>query len=243
MKKRLSTFCFALAICLSLAGSLFLGFEKVACDAGQYTALQDRFGLYGEIGVSREEMVPAMEALAAYIRGEAETYNRDVVMFGENRPLFNEKELTHMVDVLGLFRLERAVRTACLAAAAALALLGLWLGRGSLAKRIRRGLLWAFALVTVLAVFVLLAWRHLGFEAIFIGFHRLFFTNDLWLMDYASDAMIRMFPQEFFETLLSLIALRMGEYALICLAFWALLPFLPGLFSKSRTSGECHVLL
>ena len=133
MKKRLSTLCFALAICLSLAGSLFLGFEKVACDAGQYTALQDRFGLYGEIGVSREEMAPAMEALAAYIRGEAETYNRNVVMFGENRPLFNEKELTHMVDVLGLFRLERAVRTACLAAAArlcrfVLVLLGLGFG-------------------------------------------------------------------------------------------------------------------
>ena len=58
--------------------------------------------------------------------------------------------------------------------------------------------MWAFALVTVLAVFVLLAWRHLGFEAIFIGFHRLAFTNDLWLMNPATDLIIRLMPTGFF---------------------------------------------
>ena len=37
-----------------------------------------------------------------------------------------------------------------------------------------------------------------GFSRVFIAFHHLAFSNDLWLLDPATDAMIRMLPEEFF---------------------------------------------
>ena len=232
MRKSFSRACFAIAVILSVIGALFLGFEKVACDAGQYTLLQDRLDLYDEIGVSREEMAPAMEAIAAYIRGEADEYNRNVVMFGENRPLFNERELLHMVDVAGLFRVERFARSVCLAAAALFAAVGLWLGRGHLARCMGRGLLYGFGVLSLIAGFFAVLFWALDFEEIFIEFHHVFFTNDLWQMYYDTDAMIRMFPQPFFETLVSLILVKMGQYAVVCLLLWAGLSLLLHILSR-----------
>ena len=50
-----------------------------------------------------------------------------------------------------------------------------------------------------------------GFEAVFVGLHRLIFTNSNWLLNPATDILIRMMPQALFET-----ALRdvLGQFAL-----------------------------
>ena len=39
------------------------------------------------------------------------------------------------------------------------------------------------------------------FSESFIYFHKLFFNNDLWLLDYKTDLMIRILPEEFFFVL------------------------------------------
>lgn len=50
-----------------------------------------------------------------------------------------------------------------------------------------------------------------GFGAVFVGLHRLIFTNSNWLLNPATDILIRMMPQALFET-----ALRdvLGQFAL-----------------------------
>ena len=50
-----------------------------------------------------------------------------------------------------------------------------------------------------------------GFEAVFVGLHRLIFTNSNWLIKPATEILIRMMPQALFET-----ALRdvLGQFAL-----------------------------
>lgn len=234
IRRRVSAACLGIAMLLSLLGCMLLGFEDVATDPTRYTALQDRFRLYGEIGVSREEMVPAMEAIAAYLRGETAEYNRDVTMFGTVRPLFNDREVAHMVDVVDLFQLERTVRTASLLAAAILVLLGFALGCGQIARSLRMGLFTALGLFAALAAFCAAAYLIIGFEDIFLGFHHLFFTNDLWLMDYNRDAMIRMFPSPFFETLLTAILIRMAACALECALVWTAVCILARFWGRGK---------
>jgi integral membrane protein (TIGR01906 family) len=72
-------------------------------------------------------------------------------------------------------------------------------------------------LLTVTALFFAV-----GFERLFILFHQLLFTNDLWLMDPAVDTMIRLFPGEFFQSIAfdaGMIALIRGVYAIAILFF------------------------
>lgn len=40
------------------------------------------------------------------------------------------------------------------------------------------------------------------FNKYFFLFHEIFFNNDLWLLDPATDLMIRMLPEEFFADML-----------------------------------------
>lgn len=49
---------------------------------------------------------------------------------------------------------------------------------------------------TVLAA--LMVWGAVDFDSLFILFHRLAFTNDLWLLNPETDLLIRLMPTDFF---------------------------------------------
>ena len=55
----------------------------------------------------------------------------------------------------------------------------------------------AAALFAAVGIVVLLASR--DFTAVFVKFHEIFFTNDLWLLNPQTDILIRMMPQLLFE--------------------------------------------
>ena len=59
----------------------------------------------------------------------------------------------------------------------------------------------AFALALGAVVFIGMMDAN-GFQAMFVGMHRLIFTNDNWLLNPATDMLIRMMPQNLFETAL-----------------------------------------
>ena len=50
-------------------------------------------------------------------------------------------------------------------------------------------------------------WAATGFDDFWTHFHQLFFDNDLWLMDPATDFMIRICPAGLFEELIGRILL------------------------------------
>ena len=55
------------------------------------------------------------------------------------------------------------------------------------------GCLAVLAALTAAAV-----WAAVDFDSLFILFHKLSFTNDLWLLDPQTDLLIRLMPTEFF---------------------------------------------
>ncbi len=62
-------------------------------------------------------------------------------------------------------------------------------------------MLLALTVMTVGGLTLVLLLRGADFDALFIRFHQLVFTNDLWLLDPATDALIRMLPEPFFESM------------------------------------------
>ncbi len=187
----------ALGLIAFTLGGLLSGLGVVFLDPNRYTALMDQLYVYPEVGISREEQVLVNGDLAAYLAGRIDTLDRPVTLKGEavDSP-FNDREKRHMEDVRRLFRMGLVARAALLAAGAALMGAGLLVGR----RRARRwGVMLALCLITAAAiVLAALLWRA-DFTRLFIRFHHLVFTNDLWLLDPATDAMIRMLPQPFFE--------------------------------------------
>lgn len=110
----------------------------------------------------------------------------------DGTPLYNERELSHMVDVKVLVQQMITVWTVLLAVMLAL---GIWAWRGKWLPAFVKALGLGGKLTIGIIVFIL-AGVAISFRELFTLFHRLFFTGDSWLF-YYSDSLIRLFPMPF----------------------------------------------
>jgi integral membrane protein (TIGR01906 family) len=113
----------------------------------------------------------------------------------DGRKLFNERELSHMVDVKTVTRVAFAVLgvTLILFALLSVALSASPEGRRALRRGLFSGGLLMLAILVSLLLAVLINW-----DAFFDQFHKLFFANGSWIFDY-SDSLIRLFPVRFWQ--------------------------------------------
>lgn len=112
---------------------------------------------------------------------------------GTDAPLFNQYELSHMIDVKRLMdTLWRVLLSAGIIVVGGLG--GLWARRATRADghaALFIGGLLTSGLLVILIALVLLAWRWF-----FIAFHDVFFPPGTWTFDW-TDSLIRLFPDRF----------------------------------------------
>jgi integral membrane protein (TIGR01906 family) len=112
----------------------------------------------------------------------------------DGSPLYNERELKHMLDVK---RLVQAVIVGWIILTVALAV------TCGLAYRAKWLVIWGKAVswggwITDILLISIFAAIFTSFDALFTGFHHIFFTGDTWLFLY-SDTLIRLFPMKFWQ--------------------------------------------
>jgi integral membrane protein (TIGR01906 family) len=141
---------------------------------------------------------------------------------------YNQKEKTHLTEVRQLFRLASTIlNTAVIISIISLFLLIItarqfltYLNKKQstryIKKLISRLLITIGAIVDGIAVLFIL--MSLTFSSAFIKFHELFFRTDTWMLDPATDNLIRMFPEFFFFDLFMKILFLSIIFATILLA-------------------------
>jgi len=183
-----------------LAAFLFgalTGLRAVFLNDGIYTALMDDLSVYEGVGISREEQALINGDISAYLSGESDSLERSVTLRGEKVDCaFNGRELSHMADVRRLFL--AGLRVWKIIGLCAVLLLSLSL-RPKQGKTTGRCLLCAGLILILEAGMGIILLASADFSALFVRFHELIFDNDLWLLDPATDALIRMLPEAFFE--------------------------------------------
>jgi integral membrane protein (TIGR01906 family) len=116
--------------------------------------------------------------------------------FQNGQPVYNERELHHMVDV------KRTLKNALLfwyVSLGLLVVLGVWAWRGGWMGSFQHGLArggW----LTVLLVGTIIVFVLLSFGVFFVAFHDVFFQPGTWMFQY-SDTLIRLFPERFWKDL------------------------------------------
>jgi integral membrane protein (TIGR01906 family) len=136
---------------------------------------------------------------------------------GTDRPLYNEAEIDHMIDVKNV---TDAIGRVWLISAG-IVVIGLLLlalrspHRWLAARALFHGGIATTAVLLFIALFILLVW-----DVFFVQFHELLFPPESWTFNY-SDSLIRLFPEMFwfdFGVLISVSALAAG--LLVTLAGW-----------------------
>ena len=137
-----------------------------------------------------EEYAPVVEMITGYLKGGNDAFQHVFTVDGVEYAAFNQKEQQHMADVQQLFRLCRWIGWGC---AGAIILLGVTLHRNMPWHTFRCTLLVILGIVTAIIVLACI-----DFNSLFVLFHKVAFTNDLWLLNPQTDLLIRLMPIEFF---------------------------------------------
>ena len=182
-----------LAITLALAFSLAMLAVAIYIPATAdwvMLPLMEHFAPPEDTRLPAEEYAPVGDMITRYLKGGNDAFQHVFTVNGAEYAAFNAKEQHHMADVQDLFRL-------CRFAA--------WLGWGIVlfgGLSARRKLAWRIfrrTLIAILAaVTIVIILACIDFDSLFVLFHQVAFTNDLWLLNPQTDLLIRLMPIEFF---------------------------------------------
>ena len=177
----------------------------------------DEFDIPRRTGIERAELISAGKQIRDYFNNDADYLSVEVVVRGVRvRNLYNERETLHMRDVKalvqGVYRVSEL--TALFLLIVVVGGFAVW-GR-RFTPSAARLIGWGGWITVALLIIVGLAMT-VGFDRLFLAFHLISFTNDLWQLDPRRDYLIAMFPEEFFlvSTILIVISVSILAVSLI----------------------------
>jgi len=147
-------------------------------------------------GFTNEERLHWANYSIKYMTGEISEEKFSALQFPDGTPLFNEREISHMIDVhdltvsmLALWQILIIFFTITLFAGWK----NNWLH--AFLRALENG-----AKFTLIIIFGILVYVWINFDQLFTLFHQIFFEGDSWLF-YLSDTLIRLFPIKFWQDL------------------------------------------
>lgn len=156
------------------------------------------------VGLDQSTIVRAYKQIFDFSEGKRDSLTEPMDSFA-----YSQKEIHHMEDVRSLFLLLRRL------ALVSMGIIGL-VGYFILTKRMSGVTIWVSSFATALAIGIGAILAMNQFQAAFVRFHELLFSNELWLLDPRTDFLIQIMPQAFFvETAKWLFARILIGYGLL----------------------------
>ena len=163
---------------------------------GYFEKEYTKYNVAAAVDMEMDDLLDVTDEMMAYLKGDREDLHVPTIVGGEEREFFNEREIAHMEDVQGLFLGAIFLRRLCLGIIAASIIL-LILAKSDikhlLPKMICIGTGLFFFLIAALSLII-----STDFTKYFIIFHKIFFDNDLWILDPSTDLLINIVPEPFF---------------------------------------------
>ena len=197
-------------------------------DFGVYEREYEKYDVLDDLGMTMEDTMHVTREMMAYLRGDRDVLSVETTVEGRQQDFFNEQDRFHMAEVRDLFIGGLDLRLGACAAAVLCILILIFL-RADWRKIVPRSYWIVLAVIGVLlAVFAAAA--VIDFNAVFVGFHHIFFDNDLWLFDPAEDYMIRMLPEGLFADMV----VRIGVLFAGGMIVLFILSMLPGILERKK---------
>ena len=213
MKKLTTIISVTAMMCAVMAALIFSIWLAVYGDSNYrfYKKEYQRYEVTEDLDMSIDHVMYVTEHMMNYLIGKEEKLSVVTTVEGREQDFFNERDRLHMRDVRNLFLGGMKVGVICLAVAAVI--LAVLRKREEDWKRLYfRTYSIALSAWLVIGVLLGIAFR-VDFTTCFTIFHKLFFTNNLWVFDPETDYMIRMLPEGFFYDM----TMRIGTFFLVFL--------------------------
>ena len=174
----------------------------------------DKYSISQTTGLAEVELEKAAAGLISYFNSDEEYISLTVVKDGQPFELFNEKEGIHLKDVKGLIWLDYWVLLGTLIYALGYVGVSLFWRKRRYWHRLAWGVVSGSGLTLVLVLALGLG-TLLNFDRLFLQFHLLSFTNELWQLDPSKDYLIMLFPRGFWYDAALFCAVATGVGAVV----------------------------
>lgn len=222
-----------LLLAFSVIGAVLITSFEIAMysDFSIYQKEYEKYDVLSELDMTMEDAMYVTHEMMAYLRGDRETLSVVTTVEGREQDFFNEQDRFHMGEVRDLFIGGMNIRTgACIAGV--LCLVFLLATKAHIRKIVSRSYQAALGISAAAAATIGVA-AVIDFNALFVQFHHIFFDNDLWIFDPATDYMIRMLPEGLFYDFV----IRIGAIFLGILAVLLVFSLIPGRFAKKMKNN------
>lgn len=178
-------------------------------DINYYRQEFEKYEVTKNIDMSMDNIMYVMDELMDYLHDDRENLENIVTeVNGQQRDFFSAREKEHMADCKVLFDNGFKLRNACTFVFIVITIKMILAGWFDLRQFIKIcGIISIIIIFSALLVAIAAA---VNFDACFILFHKLFFDNDLWLLDPQTDLIINVLVEDFFAD----IALKIGIYCM-----------------------------
>ena len=204
-----------IAMLLVIFALLITGFQlAVYGDShyGFYKKEYEKYRVTDDLNMNLDNVMAVTEHMMAYLIGKEEKLSIVTDVDGEHQDFFNEQDRLHMADVRNLFLGGLKLRNYAVILATILMIV-LMAKKADFRRLVPQGYLQALFVYLILAAILGVA-MSIDFTSCFTLFHKLFFTNNLWIFDPETDYMIRMLPEGFFSDMV----IRVGVIFIVLLA-------------------------
>ena len=216
MKQKIPSLLGIVSACSLIAFLLLSSVDMNCFNTGFFSEQYRDLHTAEQLGMSGSDLMKATTTLLDYLRGDVESIDVYVTIDGVRQEAFNARERAHMVDVRTLYQNAMAVRWIALGVWVASVAALILLRKKAFLDDLSRGFLFV-SFLFVLFLVLLGIWILADFTGFWTTFHQLFFTNDLWLLNPATDLMINLFPEAFLSHLVIRILLWFLAFYLPCL--------------------------
>lgn len=183
-----------------LIGVLLLtSFQVAIYGDSQYRFYEREYKKYqvaDSLNMTMDNIMDVTDQMMAYLIGNKAELSVITDVDGETQDFFNEQDRFHMGEVKELFLGGLKIRNIMLVAVLLILIL-LAARKADLIKLLPRAYFVTLGITGVITV-VLGGLFASDFDKYFRIFHEIFFDNDQWMFDPATDYMIRMLPEGFF---------------------------------------------
>ena len=157
----------------------------------------DKYDIDEVTGIENDNLINAAKDLIHYFNSGEDSAQIQVLKDGQLIDLLSLREIDHLKDVKDIIQLFYMFQWITLGYMVAYIAFGFISQKRVFFGTLAQGLF--FGSIFTLALFAFAGiWALIDFDNLFLSFHEVSFTNDLWILDPSQDYLIMMFPEDFF---------------------------------------------
>ncbi|USF29520.1 TIGR01906 family membrane protein [Clostridium sp. MD294] len=189
-------------------------------DMGYFQKEYRKYDVIKNVNMEEKELLFVTEEMMSYLKGKRDNLNVKAVIDGKEKEFFNEKEIAHMEDVRTLFSAGQWLRRIGIIVCVITAAFLLFQNKLEfLLKYLRNGLISFMVFTTALAIIIAT-----NFTKYFVIFHKIFFSNNLWILNPKTDRLINIVPEPFFvDTSVRIVVIFFCIILFVCISCSVLL--------------------